>query len=361
MATRLRGRHWQADVKDNKTGKRHRATFKTKPEAKAWEAQAKLALVQNKPLPPNNKPVSNPYLTVPTELNNLGGLYVFVARTEWANKRASKDLIRNARAVVDYFTASKVLSEITAADIAQMKLHFEAQGNSPATVNRKLAALSKMLSVALENGVIERKPKISRNKERKTRFRYLTTSQRYALMDYWLDVGEADMHDLTVLLLETGARCFSEMLRLKWVDVSLNEEYVTFWETKTNRARTIPLTSHGMALIKLRQSRAKFGEDTHVFGQLSGTKVNRLWDKMRRELDGFADVTLHTLRHTCCTRLVEGGADIKRVMEWMGHENISTTLRYMQMKPQALKDVVHMLEPQNEEKVTTVEHVPIAA
>lgn len=51
------------------------------------------------------------------------------------------------------------------------------------------------------------------------------------------------------------------------------------------------------------------------------------------------------LRHTCCTRLVLGGVDIKRVMEWMGHNNVSTTMRYMQIRPTSLEEVLHVLEP----------------
>ncbi len=36
--------------------------------------------------------------------------------------------------------------------------------------------------------------------------------------------------------------------------------------------------------------------------------------------------------------------DIKRVMEWMGHSAIVTTMRYMQIKPTSLEDVLHVLE-----------------
>ncbi|QNR64906.1 tyrosine-type recombinase/integrase [Rhodobacter capsulatus] len=42
--------------------------------------------------------------------------------------------------------------------------------------------------------------------------------------------------------------------------------------------------------------------------------------------------------------MVLGGVDIKRVMTWMGHSTISTTMRYMQIRPTALEDVLHVLE-----------------
>jgi len=347
MAVRPRGKKYQADIKDNQTGKRHRATFKTRAEAKAWEAAARLALEQGRQIPCalNGTIKATPaagVVSAAADLSRLGSLYHFVIRTEWHSKRSGADLIRNAFAVVDYLGLDRLVRNITATDIANMKLHFEAKGNSPATVNRKLAALSKMLNVAVEHGVIDRAPRIPRNKERKNRFRYLTRAEETRLLEYWLAQNEPLMFDLTGFLLDTGARCFSEALRLKWADLSPDFSHVTFWETKTGKPRTVPLTKRCSDLFATVKNRAT--AET-VFHGLTGSKVQRLWDKMRRELEGFQDVTLHTLRHTCCTRLVEGGADIKRVMEWMGHNNAATTMRYMQMRPQALDDVVHLLEP----------------
>ncbi|WLR94079.1 tyrosine-type recombinase/integrase [Shinella zoogloeoides] len=70
-------------------------------------------------------------------------------------------------------------------------------------------------------------------------------------------------------------------------------------------------------------------------------------DLMQQQIEleeRMPDVTPHTLRHTCCTRLVLGGVDVKRVMEWMGHTAIVTTMRYMQIKPTSLEEIVHVLE-----------------
>ena len=81
-------------------------------------------------------------------------------------------------------------------------------------------------------------------------------------------------------------------------------------------------------------------------GPFAGMQHNNMrskWDTMREALH-LPDVTPHTLRHTCCTRLVLGGVDVKRVMEWMGHTAIVTTMRYMQIKPTSLEEIVHVLE-----------------
>jgi hypothetical protein len=48
------------------------------------------------------------------------------------------------------------------------------------------------------------------------------------------------------------------------------------------------------------------------------------------------DVSLHTMRHTCASRLVQGGMDLYRVMTWLGHSSINVTQRYAHLAPTSL-------------------------
>ena len=49
---------------------------------------------------------------------------------------------------------------------------------------------------------------------------------------------------------------------------------------------------------------------------------------------------IHSLRHTCASRLVAAGMDLKRVQEWLGHKSYTTTLKYAQLSDSHLLDVV---------------------
>lgn len=150
------------------------------------------------------------------------------------------------------------------------------------------------------------------------------------------------MRELCILLLDTGARCFTEMIAARWDAFGPGFKTVTFWHTKTNRPRTVPLTKRSQAIIaRLHQLKAH-----RTQGPFTGFKKSTMrnaWATMRAVMQ-MQDVTPHTLRHTCITRLVLGGVDIKRVMEWAGHTNVSTTMRYLQIRPSALLDVLHVLE-----------------
>ncbi len=335
---RLRGRRWQADVR-LPDGTRQRPTFVTRAEAEAWEANARLSAQQGKPIPLARAVARS---STGGGLTVLGSVYDHVWRTEWAGMRAAKTLKINALTVVNHFGRHRRLDQITSADVANFKVDLASKGLAPTTVNRKVAALSKMFSAAKNAGAIDRAPSIKWNHEEKTRFRYLDEPEERTLLAYWAAQEDQDMHDLTVLLIDTGARCWGEMCPVRWEAFGPDFSSVTFWRTKTGKPRTVPLTRRSRAILEDRQKRKP--EALGPFTGINRSTMTDRWKTMREVLH-MPDVTPHTLRHTCCTRLVLGGVDVKRVMEWMGHSAIVTTMRYMQIKPTALEEVLAVLEP----------------
>ncbi|WP_158409545.1 tyrosine-type recombinase/integrase [Devosia psychrophila] len=275
------------------------------------------------------------------DLSLLGNCFDHVWRTDWANLKSAKTAGINAKTIVEHYGRHKRLAEITAADIAELKIDLAETGLSSATVNRKVAALSKLLKVAHEAGAIPAMPAIRWNREEKTKYRYLDTTEERVLLNYWIASGHEDMHDLTALLIDTGARCWSEMRPVRWDAFGPNFSSITFWLTKTGKPRTVPLTKRSRAILAQRKKLMP-GTLGPFAGLHRSTMVER-WRQMKGVLS-YEDVNPHTLRHTCCTRLVLGGVDVKRVMEWMGHSSINTTMRYMQLKPSGLEDVLHVLE-----------------
>ena len=48
-------------------------------------------------------------------------------------------------------------------------------------------------------------------------------------------------------------------------------------------------------------------------------------------------VSPHTLRHTYATRLLDSGLSIREVQELLGHSDVSTTMIYTHVNPEALR------------------------
>src|SRR5213595_2280329 len=62
----------------------------------------------------------------------------------------------------------------------------------------------------------------------------------------------------------------------------------------------------------------------------SQAQYRAIWNEAKAEVGLGADeqVVPHILRHTCASRLVQGGIDIRRVQMWLGHQTLSMTMRY---------------------------------
>jgi hypothetical protein len=82
------------------------------------------------------------------------------------------------------------------------------------------------------------------------------------------------------------------------------------------------------------------------FTKLSQAQYRAIWNEAKAEVGLGADeqVVPHILRHTCASRLVQGGIDIRRVQMWLGHQTLSMTMRYAHLATNDLDGCVVVLE-----------------
>jgi integrase/recombinase XerD len=80
-------------------------------------------------------------------------------------------------------------------------------------------------------------------------------------------------------------------------------------------------------------------------GRLSRQSCARLLGRYVRLAGIERRVTLHTLRHSFATHLLEGGADVRVVQELLGHASVATTQIYTLVTSQHLRDVYERSHP----------------
>ena len=220
------------------------------------------------------------------------------------------------------------------------------QGNSNSTINRKLAILSKMLTTAVDRGIIEKVVKIPRRKEALHRIRFLTTEEENKMVQTLSMLGYKPQLDAFLVLLYTGFRS-SELWRLQVRDVDLKHGTITAWKTKNGYPRTIPIVNKIRPIIeRLTLEATDRGDDNlRLFPRGTNIWFETAWRKAKILL-GLSDdpqFIPYALRHTCASRLAQAGVSMMVIKEWLGHRNIATTTRYTHLAPKDLRNAAQVL------------------
>lgn len=80
--------------------------------------------------------------------------------------------------------------------------------------------------------------------------------------------------------------------------------------------------------------------------------LHRLVKTYREQAHLPANITTHSLRHTCATEMLKGGASIRHVQELLGHADIQTTQVYTHVVPTDLKKAHARTAPSERRKAT---------
>ncbi|MEO8563826.1 MAG: tyrosine recombinase XerC [bacterium] len=167
-----------------------------------------------------------------------------------------------------------------------------------------------------------------------------------------------DVRNLAILELfySTGMR-LSELQGLSRGDLDLVSQQVKV-RGKGRKERIVPVGDH--AALALRNYEAKrddllrnrrTGADRSAYflsrtGKRIGVRmVQKLVSAFLAEIDEDAGLSVHSLRHTFATHLLDAGADLRAVQELLGHASISTTQIYTHTSVERLKQVYQKSHP----------------
>jgi integrase/recombinase XerC len=167
-----------------------------------------------------------------------------------------------------------------------------------------------------------------------------------------------DVRNLAILELfySTGIR-LSELQGLSRGDLDLVSQQVKV-KGKGRKERIVPLGDQ--AALALRNYESKRDEVLATAGgkgersayflartgkRISARMVQRVVSAFLDEIDEDAGLSVHSLRHTFATHLLDNGADLRAVQELLGHASISTTQIYTHTSVERLKQVYRAAHP----------------
>lgn len=243
------------------------------------------------------------------------------------------------------------LDEITPPFITKLRAALAANGSSrypwikklaPATVNRHIAALSHVLTVASREWEwIPDNParRVAKLREPQGRVRFLSREEVDRLLAACAAEGPR-LFAAVLLALTTGMR-LGEIAGLTWADVDFDRNLIVLQDTKTGDRRGVPLAAKTKAALLALPLRT----GVIFLGQKGAEKqpFQKPWPRALRSA-GIEDFRFHDLRHTAASYMAMAGRREREIAELLGHRTLAMVKRYSHLSKAHVADLVDELE-----------------
>jgi site-specific recombinase XerD len=152
-------------------------------------------------------------------------------------------------------------------------------------------------------------------------------------------------------LLQTGYGCglrVSELVRVQVPDLDSARMLLQVRQGKGQKDRLVPLSPR--LLQELRGYWRQYRPATWLFpgqtpaGHLHAGSVQRLFQQVRQRAGLSKRASVHTLRHSYATHLLEAGVDVVTLQRLLGHRSLQTTAHYLHLSTRHLQRTPGLLE-----------------
>ena len=243
-----------------------------------------------------------------------------------------------------------VLADITPALIVQYRDElasgetYRHTQRSPATIVRYLAALSHAFTIAVKEWQwLDDSPtrKVTKPTEPRGRVRFLDDEERTMFLQSCQNSNHPWLYPCVILALSTGMR-HSELMGLKWQDISLKDGYLILHQTKNGERRRVPLSGLGLSLLK-EHNKVRRIDTPLVFPSDKNPQkpIDLRWHFEKAvERAGIDDFHWHDLRHCAASYLAMDGASLASIAEILGHKTLAMVKRYAHLSDAHVSSVV---------------------
>ncbi len=317
------------------------ATFERLTDAKKWVQSTESAMKENRY-----------FKTSEAKKRTLGELIDRYIKDILPRKPKSQEVQKTQLLWWKGEIGYKSLSDVTTSILIECRSKLLNEPNirnkyrTPATVNRYMAALSHTFTIAckelewMENNPIM---KISKAKEPRGRVRFLSDSERKALLAECQASSNHYLYTIVVLALSTGARR-NELLKLKWQDITIKSGQGTIQESKNGERRSLPVKGLALQLLQ-EQSKVRNLHCDYVFASPNKCQpidIRSAWDTAIKNA-GIDDFRFHDLRHSAASYLAMNGASLAEIAEVLGHKTLQMVKRYAHLSEAHTASVVERM------------------
>ena len=324
---RRSGGKWLADFTDPATGKRRRVTAATQQQA---QERMKFELAAVGDAAPR------------TAAFSMEQAMALTHQMRWVGRKCEGNAMGYCSQVVDFYGPGYPIAKVDAPSVMRMREFFRQKGNSNSTINWKTSCLSSMLKCSELMGHIEASPRLpDQLPVAPPKDRVITPREEQAFVAYFQAIMEPEAADVFTFLINVGCR-YSEAERMQSGEIDLNRRCVYFPKTKNNKPRTVPLTGQALSAVEGRVSPVKkyrvfsysYRQYKYLFAKAKGA-LGLEYDKQ---------LSIHTLRHTCASRLAAKGVSLPAIQAWGGWNSLGAIQKYLHLDITGLEMARRALE-----------------
>lgn len=260
--------------------------------------------------------------------------------------RYSENTIRTYVSMIETFLGFYVDKEVAEIDVADINAfnydYVIKEGYSSSFQNQMVNAIKlfflKMLDVTYD---IE---KIERPRKSKTLPKIIPKEDIKLMLESMKNIKHKTALSLVYGL---GLRR-SELLNLRIVDIDSKRMMVYILNAKGNRDRTLPLPERLLGLLRKYYKQYKptyyIIEGPKEGRKYSESSLRNIFKQSLRGINKNHIFTLHCLRHSYATHLLEAGTDLRYIQELLGHKSSKTTEIYTYVSINSLKNIKSPLD-----------------
>ncbi|MBD8019079.1 site-specific tyrosine recombinase/integron integrase [Kaistella pullorum] len=237
-----------------------------------------------------------------------------------------------------FFFKEKDIAEITNDDVLYFNTKHILKNNFSASYQNQITSAVKLYFKTVRDTKIDIE-KIHRPKKPKLLPNVLSKEEVKNILEVHSNVKHKTM---LCLIYSCGLRC-SELLHLRPMDIDSKRNIVLIKQGKGKKDRITPLSPKILNLLRMYYQLYK--PKTYLFeGKEAGTVYSprSLQSVLKHALEKCniqKPVTLHWLRHSYATHLLESGTDLRYIQELLGHNSSRTTEIYTHVSTKSLQQI----------------------
>ena len=154
-------------------------------------------------------------------------------------------------------------------------------------------------------------------------------------------------HKCILMLIYSAGLRIGEALNLQIEDIDSKRMLIHIRSAKGKKDRVVPLSERILKLLRIYYKTYKpkkllfEGVDG---GRYSNRSAQNILNKAVKKTGIKKKVTLHTLRHSYATHLLEAGTDLRYIQVLLGHKNSKTTEIYTHVSQSSLQNIKSPLD-----------------